>query len=305
MTTTQRILVTATVTLAVSTAVYEWHRASELEMEIHALAEQQTSLAGQIEQLRLERDEASKRAAFLADENATLKDDAIQLSRLREEITQSNAAAQVDATQSAAKSWLERVTQLKQRMEQTPGAKIPELQFVTEQDWLDAARSKLETEDDYRRAMATLRSAAEDKFASIAQPALRQYSQANNGRFPAALSELESYFKSPVDDAILQRYEVVPSGKVRNLIMGGQWIITQKDLVDDDYDSTVGIGPNGYGVSGPDPVGSVLKAFSTANGGQPPGDYSQLLPYATSPAQQRALRNLIQNLGTDTAYHGK
>ena len=304
MTTAQKIAVTVTVAAAVIAVVYERHRAAQMESELQELREQQTSWTSQIEPLRRERDEMSKRMTVLVDENVALKDEMATLSRPHEEVAQSNAA-QADALQSAAKSWLERVTQLKQRMDQTPGAKIPELQFLSEEDWLNAAKSKLETEEDYRRAMASLRFAGEDRFASIARPALREYSRANDGAFPTALSDLQPYFKQTVDNAILQRYEVVPSGEVRNLIMGGQWIITQKSLVDDEYDTTLGIGPNGYGTAGPDPVFLIVKAFATANGGQPPTDYTQLLPYATTPAQQRALQRVIQNLGTDTAFPRK
>ena len=56
---------------------------------------------------------------------------------------------------------------LKERLEQTPGAKIPELQFATDKDWLNAARGELETDSDYRRALSTLRSTAENKVAEM------------------------------------------------------------------------------------------------------------------------------------------
>ncbi|HUK82634.1 MAG TPA: hypothetical protein VLZ12_08405 [Verrucomicrobiae bacterium] len=224
--------------------------------ELQAQREQQASSAGQLEQLRRERDEMSKRLAVLAEENAALKDDADRLTRLREEVAQSNAAAQVDATQSVAKSWLERVSQLKQRMEQTPNARIPELQFLTEQDWLDAARGKLETERDYRKALASLRNAGENAFVSIAQPALREYMEVNGGQFPTELSQLQPYFKSPVDEAILQRYEIQRQGSETResdsiFLYGEDWVIGQKGRVDPDYDTRHVFGRMAHGVSSP------------------------------------------------------
>ena len=232
MTTAQKIAVTAIVAVAVIAAAYEWHRAGQVGSELQAQREQQASSAGQLEQLRRERDEMSKRLAVLAEENAALKDDADRLTRLREEVAQSNAAAQVDATQSVAKSWLERVSQLKQRMEQTPNARIPELQFLTEQDWLNAARDKFESDRDYRRALGALRDAAIGKFVAEAQPALKRYLDDNNGQFPTAVSQLQPYFESPADPAILERYEIVPPRNNTD----GAWRIGLKAPVDEEFD---------------------------------------------------------------------
>ena len=63
-----------------------------------------------------------------------------EVGRLRENTHSSNN----DPTAAAAKSWLARVSQLKERLQQTPGAKIPEFQFLTEQDWLNAAQNEPE-----------------------------------------------------------------------------------------------------------------------------------------------------------------
>jgi hypothetical protein len=298
MTTTQKILVTTTVMLAVSAAVYEWHRASEMESEIHLLRGQQASSTHQIERLQRERDELSNRAAFLADESASLKDDAAQLSRLREEVAQSNASVQGDAAQSAAKSWLERVTDLKQRLEETPDAKIPELQFVTEQDWLDAAKRELKTEADYRRALSAIRGAGEGKVAAKLQKALAAYMRGSNGQFPTDLSQLQPFFDSPMDDAILQRWEIVPAKTVENVKMGGDVSITQTAPVDDVFDWRIVIGPNGWGstdflsLTTRETMNPVWEAYRAAHGGEWPNDPSQLQPYVTTPEQRAALEKL-------------
>src|SRR5437879_5544864 len=116
MTTTLKLLVTAVGATGI-VPLDRAHRASQLPEETRALRQQQVSLAGQIQQLQRERDDALKRLALLTDENAALKDDSAQLGGLREEVSQLKAAVPSDAIQSGAKSWLERVTQLKQRME--------------------------------------------------------------------------------------------------------------------------------------------------------------------------------------------
>jgi hypothetical protein len=300
MTTTQRILVMTTVTLAISVAVYEWHRASEMEREIRARREQHASSTGQIERLQRERDELSNRAAFLADESDSLKDDAAQLSRLREEVAQSNAAVQADATQTAAQWWLGRVAQLKQRMEQTPTAQIPELQFVTEQDWLDAAKRELKTEADYRRALSAIRAAGEGKVVEQFQKALKKYVEANDEQFPKDLSQLQPYFDSPMDDAILQRWEIVPAKTVENIHLGGDAILTQKAPVDDVFDMRFVIGQEGntgrvdfFWLENGESPKSVYEAYGAAHNGQGPDDVTQLKPYVTTPEQRAALEKLI------------
>src|ERR671925_209700 len=108
--------------------------------------------------LRRQRDEASSSLAALQQENERLRQDAAELSRLRGEVarlrndaqrpaqlTAADTSAANDPTETEMKSWLSRVNRLKEHLERTPGQKIPELQFVTEQDWLDAARGGLDT----------------------------------------------------------------------------------------------------------------------------------------------------------------
>jgi hypothetical protein len=82
--------------------------------------------------------------------------------------------------------------------------------------------------------------------------------------------------------------------------LGGDVIITQKAAVDDLYDTRYGIGPNGFGSTDflssltRDILAPLNRAFSAANNGKYPDDFSQLLPYAVTPEQQTALQKLIQ-----------
>jgi hypothetical protein len=82
--------------------------------------------------------------------------------------------------------------------------------------------------------------------------ALQKYLKANNGQFPTDLSQLQPYFDSPVDGAILQRYEIVPANTIpKAKEMSVSWLIVQKTRVDenDKNDQREVIGPNGYGSS--------------------------------------------------------
>ena len=311
MTTLQKALIAATLAVAVGTGLYEARQASILGSQNQILRLQQAPLAAQIEQLQSERDAVTNQLAMSRQETAQLKRETVELLRLRAEIARLKAAAAESGKDSAsgAQSWLSRVNQLKQRLERDPAAKIPELQFVTEQDWLNAARGDLQTEADYRRALSTLRSAGESKVASLLKQALTAYMRGSGGQFPTDLSQLQPFFSAPVDDAVLQRWEIAPVATVESLGMGGDMVITQKAAVDDVFDTRYGIGPNGYGST--DFLSSetrgvmqpVFNAYRAAHGGQWPDDDSQLQAYATTPEQQSALQKLIFRIPIQISLH--
>jgi hypothetical protein len=123
-----------------------------------------------------------------------------------------------------------RVARLRQWLEEMPEERIPELQFLSEDDWIARVDDPLVTDDDYRSSMIRLRGDADREFARRVFPALQQYAQANNGQFPTDLSQLKPYFESPIDDAILQRFEIVPTKSLVSYLaqLGGDWLITQK-----------------------------------------------------------------------------
>ena len=309
MTTLQKSLVAAALAVAVTTVVYQASRASTWRDRVQTLKQQQASLDSQIQQMQRERDAVTGQLA--ASRGGTASSNNTELLRLRAEATRlrgtSQSAAADPASSAAVQSWLARVRLLKARLERTPAAKIPELKLLTEQDWLDAAQGKLETDEDYRRALALLRNKGESRFASLLHKALENYMDTNNGQFPASVSELKSYFESSVDDAMLQRWTVMPAHSIRSLGMGGDLVITQKGAVDPEFDSRVAVGSGGVGSTGPgnfvekssplEILGPALKAYFT-NVGQAPTDPSQLLPFVTTPQQKAELEIIAQDLQT-------
>jgi hypothetical protein len=290
-----------------------------LHDQVENLQGLQAPLTAQAEQLRRERDDSLAKLTALQQENEQLRQGAREMPRLKgevarlsaesRELARSKAATTNNATESEMRSWLARVTQLKQRLAQTPEAQIPELQLLAERDWLNAAQNKIETDKDYRRALSQLRNIAEGKLAEELRPALTQYAKANNGQFPTDLSQLQPYFKSPVDDALLQRWEIAPASQVPNVRMGGDWIVTQRAAVDEEYDTCMVIGAGGYGSTNFKTVASerdfipdknildpAYKAFLAANGGKDPTDPAQIAPYLTTPEQQAALQRMQERL---------
>jgi hypothetical protein len=145
---------------------------------------------------------------------------------------------------TAEKVWSERANQLKQWLEANPAGKIPELRFLTDQNWIESIYPlTLSGDEECRRAMSTVRANAELRVLDILAGALRNYGKANNGQFPSALSQLSPYFGSPVDDAILDRYGIVRADSlVSELQQGDEWVITQKTPVDETWDLRLTMG---------------------------------------------------------------
>jgi len=256
--TTRKAIITAAFTVVVGAAIYEAHR-------VQALREQQVQIAAQIEELTHERDDAMGKLAALRDETERLRHNRSdmpgvreELSRLRRdsrELAQLKAGSSNDQTDAAASSWLAVVKQLKQRLDETPQAKIPELQFLKPFDWLELAHNaNLETDAGYREALDEVRNRAEGYFTKKFQSALNTYMGANNGQWPADVVQLKSYFNPPVEDDILQRWEIVPKTAFPGRDFAGDWVLTEKSPVDSEFDHrwTIdspfcgGVGPYNY-----------------------------------------------------------
>jgi RNA polymerase sigma factor (sigma-70 family) len=303
MTTLQKALITTALAAAVGTGLYQAHRASLLQGQADALRLQNDSLAKQLQQ---ERDAASNKLAtaqFQSNQSrgdlsellklraqvAKLRDDARELAKLKA----GGASAENDPTAAEMKSWLDRVKKLKEKLTQMPDRKIPEFQFLTEQDWLDAVKNvkQLETESDYDKALSALRGSAKQEFASMVKSAIGSYLQANNGQLPTDVSQLQPYFASSPDDSVLQRYEITQPGTVSE---------KTGSLIDEDgnyYSSRISVSPDGISSSTTteDALHQAIQAFLAANGGQTLTDPSQLMPYVTTPAEQAALQKIIKN----------
>jgi len=308
MTTLQKTLIAATLAVAAGTGIYEARQASNLRSRIGTLQQQQ---AEQIQQLHQERDEVFGELTAAREEIGRLRQDLAEILKLRAEVKRLRSEAQQttqlkpgnagDPIESAALTWVNRVARLKQRLEQVPEARIPEVQLLDEEDWLAVVKGRpLDTDTDYRRALSALRSAGEGKLASLMQKALRGFQGGNNGQFPTDLAQLQPYFDSPVDAAILDRWKIAPGQTVPSVGVG-EVIITQKaPPVDEVFDTRQVIGSGG-GQGSTDflppetwaAMKPVYEAYRAAHNGQWQTDFSELQPYARTAEQQAALQKLI------------
>jgi hypothetical protein len=259
MTTTQKSVMTAALVVIVGVAIFQARQASQLREQNQRLQQQQKPLTDQIQQLQRDlddaqhdRDIATQRLTALRQDNERLSHNTAELLRLRGEVAQLRAAnagqTQADSIESAARAWLTRVNQLKQHLEESQG-KIPELQFLTEKDWLETANAKLGSDDDFRAALGELRKRGDGYMEKMIQTALQNYMGANSGQWPTDISQLTTYFSVPVDESMLQRWEIAPISILPNEKFAGDWVITEKTPVDAQFDSRWTIdGPYSGGV---------------------------------------------------------
>jgi len=235
----------------------------------------------------------------LRGELARLRADARQSTQGRPGDSQSSSDPSIEA---ALKTWAARVTQLKQRLEQMPDKKIPELQFLTDKDWFDAVKNakQFETDDDFRQALSELRRNVKSEFVRTLQQALRGYAAANGGQLPAELGQLKAYFQTPVDDAILRRYSLLQTGKAAD-VPNGQYLVAETaPAVDEEYDSVYRITLNGIDTSSVNRVEDAVKQagiqFAQANNGLLPTEPSQLAPYLKEPIDAAKIQKVMNKV---------
>ena len=285
MTALQKAIIGVIFALAVGTNLYQGRHNSKLRDRLRTARQQLAQLTEQarqltnerdstfqsVEALRAEKDRVSRNAAEevkLRGEVARLRTNAHELARLKakaESETNDPAAATVQ-------SWTERVKRLKEFVERTPEAKIPEFQFLTTEDWLTARG------DNERKTLSHLRQLAENRFRNHLQAALRKYLEAHNSQAPTDLAQVQPYSEPPLDNAVLERWKIAPASEVPNVRMGTRdWIVTQKALpTDEEYDLRTVITLTDSCFTSNDSIRSLfpaIGAFQKANEGR---DYEHL-----------------------------
>jgi len=261
MTTMQKTLVTVVLAASLATPLLVHQRAqARLREQDDMLRERAERLA----KLRTENEVFSSPIGLAKPPQTPADDQHNEVLRLRGEVGRLQAAVREltgpktneplsrgEALASMRQLYVDRVNGLRQRFVANPAEAVPELQYLTERDWLDFV-----TYDHHRidpgssHAMSGARSRAQVHFAlKVLEGALRQYGRDNNGQFPIDLSHLLPYLKSPVEASALQSWAILPassfSGRMR---LREEWVITQKALVNPALDQRVVVGMKGHAV---------------------------------------------------------
>ena len=227
-------------------------------------------------------------------------------------MTQSQNESEIenDPAFQQARLWMAKEDKLRQQFEQHPDQWIPEMKFLSSEEWLDQARNAdLDSANGIRMALSNVRSTATFNFANKISQALGFYMAAHNQQLPDSVSQLSPYFQAPYfhtpvndADAILARYEMLSGKQQANSLYQGASIIQDPKTLVDHIDNVVLIGPTkissapspSWPSSGfPDELMPIVKAYEDANHKGFLSIYD-LEPYATTPAQKEALSEFIK-----------
>ena len=308
MTLLQKITVTAALTVTIGTGIYVAKQASVAR----AQAQQQAVLAAQADELAQERDAATNRIAALTDAMAKQKNQDDELSRLRSVAKQSRAMANMENDPAFLKAheWLAKEAKLRQLLVDHPDQAIPELKFLSEDEWFEQARrAELDSVKGMRLAFINLRASAVYDFGNKLSAALKAYQTANNQQLPGSVMDLSGYFSPPVADldTILPRYRMLTAEEQANPASHGAAIIL--DTIEDPSESKPVISSQMVSTLPrpmwpsimPDELKPLVKAYNDANP-QMHGFLSiyDLQPYASTPEEKTAMANVIKTATQNT-----
>jgi RNA polymerase sigma factor (sigma-70 family) len=231
MTTLQKAVVGAALAVAVGTGVYQARETSSLRTQLQTIEQQQGPLTEQIGQLTSKRDEAARSLAGLREalrmstDNGDLLRLRAEAARLRSTIESARQSAKVssetnDPVAAMVESWIAALNRIRATVERTPEAVIPEFRLLGERDWWNAAKH-IAAGMDERKVLSGMRFSARNEFAQLVQPALQKYVQTHDSQFPTDLAQLHPYFKSPVDDAVLERWKIAPVSEFPGILSQG------------------------------------------------------------------------------------
>lgn len=152
------------------------------------------------------------------------------------------------AAERSVRRYLGRIEDLQEVIARVPDVGIPEMRFLTPDDWIKVVIQlpSLESNADFRRALADVRQEAKRHAVASLSSALANY-PVRPEDIPKTvhdIAELASYCLPPLPPEILTRYEIVPPGTLR--VRGKDAVIREKDAfaIDRDYDQMAAIFPN-------------------------------------------------------------
>ena len=252
------------------TGVYEIAQTARRQTELASFQEQSQKLQQETDQARQDLLQASNQIAKLQMDNARMQGDLSDLHRLRAEVTALRAAARTRAenpqeaeqgtgTEAILRAWLDRTESLKNLPILMPDKSIPELALLTEEDWLELARTQIspghvhfqqegasEDEDANRRQFNQVRLKAKNLLGGKMSRAIRDFAEQNDGLLPSRAVDLLPFLSEPVNSLMVERYEVVRTGRLADL-EGEDVIFAERAPVDPMHDRRMVIGKNWYG----------------------------------------------------------
>lgn len=285
MTTLEKTLLTAGLTLALAGVVFELTTLSAHRSDLTSIRQNNAKLLADSQRVQAQIDDATRRTS-----------EARQRLSARSSAEDSPSDVALKALMSA---WLDRLARLRRVAAEHPELLIPEFELLTEDDWFNASRNiPPQFESNYRVLLSVIRSAAETNFMQRLRPALQAYLAANAGVLPTDTHQLAPFFHPSVPSATLDRYKMAARGKF-SALSGAERnaLIEQNSPVDWEEDRVYRIG-----LSGNFPTNAfvyaanrALAAFKSANNGASPTSTEQLRPYLPAAIDPIRLTQYLAN----------
>lgn len=311
VTTLQKVILGTTLLAVVGAGFYGTQIVSRQRVEIAALRDQVARVSADNRRLQSDR----------ADDARLLGDAQVALDSARATSATGAGAGALPtsadpAMETELKAVLARVVTLKESFAKNPERQIPEMRYLKDQDWINAAsRHKLGTVEDTSAALADVRASAKLNFAELMARALWKYSQANEGQIPTDISLLGPFFNPGVPAEALARYGIVRAGKLADL--------PAETIVIADLAPKDGLPDGELYISGPrtrpgqgnfmthsgsysdvaSPIVRAVAGYLKANAGAAPSDSAQLAPFLPTPVDPAKLRGYWKAAGLPGDFH--
>jgi RNA polymerase sigma factor (sigma-70 family) len=227
MTTLQKATLATAAILVLSAGVYQVRVVVQQERRITALEQEATRLN--------ELEAASRRAR---DGRMLRMAAAPALPPAAEPV----AAGEADPDSAVIELYTARIASLRAALAADPRHEIPELQFLTNTDWMSVASERaVDNEPALRASLGRLRTVAKSKLAGQFTLALRAYVAANDGSAPASARELLPFLgpgQPPATfEPILDRYTIAWRGSLAGMPARTDVLVeTESSLADREFD---------------------------------------------------------------------
>jgi len=297
------IFASALVLLAAAGVIYETRVVARQREQLRALQIRRGNLTRELEQVRVR--------------NET---DAAALAALQREIVRAHPASPdpaINISAAETRAWLATFATVKRLFAEHPEAGIPELQLLELRSWLGTIKNlSLDSEEQVRQSLATIRTAAKNEFMQRLAFALQKYLKARDGELPPDLLALATYFTPAIDPAMLDRYKLTRSGNMARSTGGiRDPVVLEKAPIDEDFDtrSGVNVGPmadgSGWGVVrgsfggiGPaawiddyqDRLKRAQSDFTREHPGTKPGGLADVVSYMNPPLDAAVAEKIIK-----------
>ncbi|MCH6255611.1 sigma-70 family RNA polymerase sigma factor [Puniceicoccaceae bacterium K14] len=207
--------------------------------------------------------------------------------------------------EEAMEKWVGRVSGLVKFVSENEHWRIPEMDMLESNDWLDAVKlGEVETVADYRMQLAKVRTKAKYKTQVILQEAFRSYLEQSGGTPPEEASELYEYIEGPLSPLILNRYDIVKYSDIRPESESSAIVLYEARPVDHIWEDLTYFGPNLSSGSSAEPghrkwdsVRDGLRRFKEEVGRSPEGP-DELIPYLEKPVSEELYEEIFEAMTT-------